>query len=155
MDRRVKHSIETRIEAGRLFDAGFGPKRVASQLHVSRTTVRAWRDRHQQSALLGLVSMGNKHYSAEVKIAAVELFLAGATATEVVLKFEISNRGVFNKWLANYRQHGVAVLQGKPRGRPAKKARVETLEEENARLRMEVAVLKKFNALMNVGNPKP
>lgn len=154
MDSRVKHSIETRIEAARLFDAGFGDSAVSAKLALGRSTVRAWYDQHRQGRLLDSVVMGNKKYSAAVKVAAVEKYLAGASTTEVVAEFEIPNRGLFDKWVAIYRRDGAEGLEPKPVGRKPKVDRAETLEEENARLRLENAVLKKLNALATEGDPR-
>lgn len=90
-----------------------------------------------------------KRYSPEVKIAAVEKFLSGESKTVVIEQFGISNRGLFNKWLAAYRLHGVEGLKPKPLGRPVKNRdqRLETDAEKIYRLEMENAVLKKFLAL--------
>lgn len=156
MDLRVKHSSKTRIEAARLFDAGFGYISVAKDLGLSVYTSRNWRDRHVQNRLLNCEVMGNKHYSSAVKIASVEEFLAGASKTEVLTQFDISTRAVFDKWVATYRKLGPEGLLPKPKGRPAKAVRVgpESLEEEVLRLRMEVAVLKKLEALMIQGDPR-
>lgn len=154
MDSRVKHSTETRIEAARLFDAGFSYWAAATKLRLSRHTLRQWQDKHRQGRLLDSVVMGNKKYSAAVKVAAVEKFLAGATKAEVLTEFGISGRGLFNKWVAIYRLQGAAGLEPKRAGRKARGDKPETLEEEVARLRLENAVLKKLNALAAEGDPR-
>lgn len=155
MDNRVKHSLETRIEAARLFDAGFGFRAVARQLGVGLSTSRSWHDRHRQAGLLGLVPVSSQRkYSPELKIAAVEEFLAGVTTAEVISKYEIHQRSQLNKWVAIYRTDGPEGLQPKKAGRPVKQDRPETMEEELQRLRMENAVLKKLAALMNEDDPR-
>ncbi|MEG0363522.1 MAG: helix-turn-helix domain-containing protein, partial [Aurantimicrobium sp.] len=103
MDLRVKHSFETRIEVARLFDAGFGFHAVATQLGLKRESVRNWHDQYMQGRLLDSAVMGNKKYSPQLKIAAVEKFLAGTPKQDVLVEFEISTRAVFDKWVVLYR----------------------------------------------------
>lgn len=92
----------------------------------------------------------NKIYSTELKLAAVEKFLAGANKNDVLEEFAISSRSLFNKWIVIYRDQGASALAPKVKGRPAKNRipKEETLEEKVYRLEMENALLKKFHALM-------
>jgi transposase len=150
MDGRRKHKTETRIEAARLFDAGFGHSAVASLLKIPKGTSRQWFDSHRNARLLGLGFVsGNKHYSFELKLAAVEKFIAGSTKAEVLFEFDISTRALFNKWLASYRLHGVDGLKSKARGRPKRTfdPMLESDAEKIWRLEMEIEVLKKLIAL--------
>lgn len=150
MAGRYTHTTETRIEAERLFDAGFGYVSVGKLLGLSPGTCRVWHDGYKQGRLLGLgVMRTHKHFSAEEKVAAVEKFLAGSLKTEVMAQFGIGTRAVLNKWVVIYREQGVEGLQAKRRGRPKRDA--GSLPETDAqlinRLEMEVAVLKKLIAL--------
>lgn len=54
MDGRIRHQTETRIEAARLFDAGFGYTAVATHLRLPAGTLRDWQDAHRQGRLLDL-----------------------------------------------------------------------------------------------------
>lgn len=151
MAGRFKYSNETRIEAARLFDAGFGFRTVGSMLGVSSGTCRAWHDSHRQGHLLGLgVMTTHKHYVAEEKLAAVELFLTGVSKTDVMARFGIGSRALLTKWVAIYRQLGPEGLEPKPKGRPKQVLDVssETDEQRIRRLELEVAVLKKSIALL-------
>lgn len=150
MDKREKYSSETRIEAARLFDAGFGLNSVATHLGITQGIARDWADSHRQGRLLGLVVMGNRNYTQQEKVAAVELFLSGVSKPDVLEQFQISTRSLFTKWVALYREFGPDGLKAKPRGRP--KQVVEGVAETDAqriyRLELEVAVLKKSIALL-------
>ncbi len=151
MDKRVKHQIETRIEARRLFDAGFGCGAVSTHLGVPAGTVRIWQDKHRQGLLLVLdIVSKKKQYSQALKLAAVEKFLSGTSITDVLIEFEISNRSLFNKWVALYRTNGADGLAAKPKGRRPQESDPgkQSLEERLYFLEMENAVLKKFQALM-------
>ena len=146
-----RHSTKLRIEAQKLFDAGFSYEVVSKQLGISKYTVRSWHDHHNQGRLIGLGPMkSHKHFSQEQKLDAVNLFLSGASKTEVMGRFGISSRSLLSNWVALYREHGPEGLAPKPKGRPTKnKAEVqETDAERIKRLEMEVAVLKKYNALL-------
>jgi transposase len=146
----TKHKTETRIEAARLFDAGFGYKWVAKQLRQSPSTMRIWQDSHKQGRLLGLDSVTTyKKYSAELKLAAVEKFLSGTVKSEVMAEFNISTRALLNKWAVIYRDHGPEGLMLKPKGRPKKNTGelLETDAQKIHRLELENAVLKKLIAL--------
>lgn len=155
MSRSIKHSLETRIEANRLFDAGFGYRAVTSLLGIPLSTSRSWNDRYRQAGLLGLVPMSKgRRYSQEVKVAAVEAFLAGESSAKVVERFKLSNRSLLNKWVAVFRAEGIDGLTSTKVGRKPQQQRPETMEEEIARLRMENAVLKKFAALMSEGDSR-
>lgn len=156
MNKRIKHSLETRIRAAELFGSGFGYRSVAGMLSIPDTTSRGWRDQYRSGQLLGLGVMSPKVYPVELKIAAVEAFLSGSSTTEVVARFEISDRSIFNKWLAAYRVDGLAGLHPKKKGRPTRVVSTgsESLEEEVLRLRLENAVLKKLEALMIEDDPR-
>ncbi len=150
MDKREKYSSETRIEAARLFDAGFGLKSVTTHLGLAQGTARDWADAHRQGRLLGLAVMGNRNYSQQEKIAAVELFLSGVSKADVVEQFQISSRSIFTKWVALYRDFGPEGLMVKSRGRPKKviENKAETDAQRIYRLELENAVLKKSIALL-------
>ncbi len=146
----TRHKTETRIEAARLFDAGFGFKWVSKQLRLPQSTMRIWQDSHKQGRLLGLDSVTTyKKYSVAVKLAAVEKFLAGAVKTDVMFEFDISTRAMLNKWLAIYRDYGPEGLVDKPKGRPKQISDrgEETDAQKIHRLELENAVLKKLIAL--------
>lgn len=150
MDGRINYKTETRIEAARLFDAGFGYKWVSKELRLPQGTLRGWQDSHRQGRLLGLGSVTkNKKFATEVKIAAVEKFLSGAVKSEVLVEFNITTRAMLDKWVAIYRDQGSEGLTLKAKGRPKKGtgAALESDSEKILRLEMEVAVLKKLIAL--------
>ena len=152
MDRRIRHTTETRFEAARLFEAGFGYSTTANILGIPLGTARDWLHSHTQGRLLGLGAMatGNRTYSTDAKVAAVEKFLDGALKTDVLQEFDITGRALLNKWIAIYRAEGAQGLAHKPKGRPVKthSPENETLEEKVYRLEMENAILKKYHALM-------
>jgi transposase len=152
MDKRVKHQTEPSVAADRLFDVGFGVSYIATNLSISRYTIRDWQTSYRQGRLLGLGAMsGNNRYSHTLKVAAVEKFLAGKAKADVLAEFGITSRAVLNKWVAAYRADGVLGLVDKPKGRKprGKDPSSQSLEERIYHWDTESAVLKKFHALMD------
>lgn len=149
MDGRIRHSEEIRIEASRLFALGHGSFTVAKFLDLPLSTARTWQDAFRQGHLLHFETVKEKKfYSEELKVAAVEKFLAGTPKTQIILEFGITNRSIFDKWVAIYRKDGPSALVAKPKGRKLFVEGTETLEAKVYRLEMENALLKKFQALM-------
>lgn len=149
MDGRFSYSEETRIEVARLFALGHGARAVATYLGLSHTTMRQWQDAYRQGHLLNSGSVREiKIYPQQLKVAAVEKFLAGTSKTDIVLEFGISARSLFDKWVAAYRKDGPSGLAPKPKGRKPSVVGTESLEAKVYRLEMENALLKKFQALV-------
>lgn len=152
MDNRVKHSPEVRAEAARLIAQGYGKRNVARALGISLRTADHFVLSFRQGRLLGLTDVESKHkkYSYELKLAAVQRFLAGTPNPQVCLEFEIPGQSILRRWVRDYRAAGPDGLKPKPKGRPRKddSVRPETQEEKIARLEFEIEALKKLQALV-------
>lgn len=91
---------------------------------------------------------GMKHYSREVKLAAVRLYMEeGKSQAEIIEELGINDTRRVKRWLHQYRQEGEAAFEKKKhkdlRGRRPKR---ENTEAYIARLEMENDLLKKFHA---------
>ena len=149
MDGRFSYSEETRRQVAGLFALGHGARAVATYLGLSHSSMRQWQDSYRQGNLLNSGSVrANKVYSEQLKVAAVEKFLAGTSKTEIILEFGISTRSLFDRWVSIYRKDGPAGLAPKPKGRRPLVVGKESLEAKVYRLEMENALLKKFQALV-------
>ncbi|MFB4165343.1 transposase [Alteribacillus sp. JSM 102045] len=90
-------------------------------------------------------------YPVKLKKQAIDLYYKGFGRTDIAKELNIYNKKLVNEWVRKYEKEGFSGLEdrrglarGGNKGRPRKKPL--TLEEENERLKIEVAYLKKLIA---------
>lgn len=144
---------------------GSGGLRAVAQRHglPSHFTVRKWVLAYQLHGDAGL-SKKLSQYSAEFKLSVLQhMWDNQLSITQAAARFDIRHHAVVGIWERAYRDGGVGALASRPRGKPKSMAtsipkpdsppdddnrsREELLAEVN-QLRMELAYLKKLDALV-------
>lgn len=152
-----KNCVETIIKDSR------SAKSVAHDLGLDATMVRRWVRFYELYGLAGLERRSNREYSVKFKMKVLQAVSSGRfSIKESALKYNVAAESSIINWQRNYEKFGILGLENKSRGRPKimsdykrKKrksdkplTREEELLLENERLRAEIAVLKKLDALI-------
>lgn len=142
-----------------------GSTMIAHEHNLPRSTVRTWVRLHQAHGTDGLAKKFS-HYSAEFKLSVLQrMWDDDLSYGQVAAVFNIRNAGCLSHWERCYHSGGLDALAPRKRGRPKKmpilpntespeslpdpegRTRDELVAEVN-QLRMEVAFLKKLEALV-------
>lgn len=151
-----KNCVETIIRDSRSANS------LARDLGLNATMVRKWVRFYELYGVAGLERKSNREYTVKFKLKVLEEIHSGRSSIkESALKFNIAAESSIISWQRNYEKFGILGLENKSRGRPKmsnykrKKrksdkplTREEELLLENERLRAEIAVLKKLDALI-------
>ena len=144
-----------------------GYRSLAKKYNIPGTRqIEIWVATFQRLGTEGISrSRQKKSYSFQFKLHAVELYLSTEISyKDLALQFEINNPALVTKWVQRYRAVGVDGLKPNRKGRRPKvpdkpivvtptqskeiqDERLKQLEEENLKLRIEVAYLKELRRL--------
>jgi transposase len=162
----TKYTEQFKLEVVRdyLADGSDGLRTVAQRHGIpSHFTVRKWVLAYQVHGHAGLRKKLSQ-YSAEFKLSVLQhMWDNQLSMMQTAADFDIRDHGMVGRWEHTYRHGGVEALALRPRGRPksvatsaakpdsapddGKRSREELLAEVN-QLRMELAYLKKLDALV-------
>ena len=153
----VKYDKSKREEAVRLVSLGCGKLSLSKSLDIPRQTAEKWVSSINAVGGEVFLEMGTKHrsYEYETKLAAaLDVIEGGLTKPEAMRKHGIASHASLDNWVKAYLVVGPEALMPKPKGRPKlepgsapPKTREQQLEEENRKLRAQVAYLKKLRSL--------
>lgn len=161
--KRNKFSIADRERAVQLvLKEGYSYCSVARILSTSDTLISRWVSAYKQHGLSGLCLRNHIHYDGDFKLSILKDMTENHLSLhQASTKYQIT-QSVLSKWRCRYLEFGISALyEEKPRGRPPKmkspkktpakeKAPSEAYQElldENLRLRIENAYLKKLQTL--------
>lgn len=164
MERKVKYNYEFKLQCINevLSDQG-SITYVSNKYKITDSLLKKWVRYYKKYGKESLVSKEkNTQYDGDFKLKVIlcvkkkSLSLTGAC-----LKYNIPSVSTLMSWIEKYDQYGSKVLYEETRGKPknmhfkrTKKTpdkpltREEELLKENEALRCEIALLKKFNALV-------
>ena len=163
----AKYSTEYKLKIVREYLAGQGGYRALSKRHgITKSQIEHWVKAYQAFGEDGLRrSRAQQTYTFEFKCSAVECYLSTeASYQEIAIALGLNNPTLLVRWTKEYRRGGVDALRPKPKGRAPtmpkqRKERLQdppqdetaqqlkALQDENLRLRIEIAYLKELRRL--------
>lgn len=170
MERKVKYTFEFKLECVRLvLEEHNSIHYVSSNKGPSRTNIRKWIGFYKEYGEIGLLPRKNKSYSVDFKTSVLNFIeLKKTSLREVSIKFNIPDAAIIIKWQRDFANFGINGLTSRPRGRPKSMSnfkrskrtsdkpltREDELLLENERLRCELDLLKKLQALIQAEKTK-
>ena len=143
----MKLSYEDKVQIYELRKQGYSLEKLSNKFGINNSNLRY------------MIKLIDRYYSPELKQEMINKVLHEVwTKDRVSLEYGLPSRTILLNWLVQYRKNGWYTIVEKIRGRVPKMGRkrkktweemteLERLQEENERLRTEVAYLKKLKEL--------
>ena len=142
----MKLSYEDKVQIYELRKQGYSLEKLSNKFGINNSNLRY------------MIKLIDRYYSPDLKQEMINKVLhEGWTKDRVSLEYGLPSRTILLNWLAKYKKNAYTIVE-KTRGRVPKMGRkrkktweemteLERLQEENERLRTEVAYLKKLKEL--------
>ena len=167
MERKVKHSYESKLRCVEEVLNGRSAISVAAEFKLNRSQLWKWVVLYKRNGASSLVPRNNRSYDVNFKLKVLKAIeKKSLTLEEACIMFNIPGGSVIGNWQKNFTEKGIAGLQRKSKDRPefmANKRKIETSAKsstkeqlllENESLRAENALLKKLQALIQAEESK-
>ena len=170
MERKVKYTFKFKLECVKLVLEEHNSLNYVSTIRgPSRANIRKWIGFYKEYGEIGLLPSKNHSYSVDFKINVISFIeTRKVSLREASIKFNIPDTAIIIKWQRDFVNFGVNGLNSRPRGRPKSMSnfkrtkritdkpltREEELLLENERLRCELDLLKKLQALIQAEKTK-
>ena len=108
MSRKAKYSAEEKLKVVELYLSGeIGYTAAYTSIGTNSKTWRGWLMRYKKEGASGLITREkNNHYTKETKLSATIEFLTGkVSASEICIKYKISDESVLKSWIKVYSSH--------------------------------------------------
>jgi transposase len=163
----AKFSAEDKLAAvQRYLQGNDSYRRIGASIGAHSSLIKTW---VKQYEINGVEAFQKSYtsFSTEFKL---DVLKYGTSPNETAAIFKIADPSTIRKWSRQFEEHGIDALKSKKKGRPSMKKEtmkketekikanqpipgeesVETLQSKVERLEMEIAYLKKLNALVQM-----
>lgn len=132
MGRKCKINPQLKIKAVKEYLSGIKSAiNISDELSVDESAIRQWTRIYQSVGESGLITKStNTSYSKELKIAAVEKYLAGnGSQWDICLKYGLRSTTQLRKWIIKYNSHEEIKASGTGGNHLMTKGRRTTIDE--------------------------